>query len=103
MKIAVSICLACLSAVAVSSPSLAAESIFPADQDTLQSPLGTEARPYYGEHRLRAYDKTRGATMQGANCVTPKMVCWIGEPAAEGEACSCETRRFEIIDGLVRG
>jgi hypothetical protein len=40
---------------------------------------------------------------QGATCVTPKGVCWIGEPMSQGDSCSCESRRFGTTLGTVGG
>jgi hypothetical protein len=69
----------------------------------LQTPFGNEERTYYREHRLRAYERTRAATSQGATCVTPKMVCWIDQPVPEGESCACEAPRLGVVPGIVGG
>jgi hypothetical protein len=69
----------------------------------LKTPFGGEAETYYREHRLRAYDKIRASTSQGANCVTPAMVCWINQQATRGDACSCETPQRGVVGGVVGG
>jgi hypothetical protein len=102
MKLVAATCIAFLSCNAASMHLHAAEATPPAEHGLLQTPF-TEERTYYREHRLRAYDRTRAAVSQGATCVTPKMVCWIGEAVPDGDACSCETRRFGVVKGIVGG
>lgn len=103
MKLVAATCIAFLSCSTASTGLHAAETAPPAEHDSLQTSFGTETRTYYREHRLRAYDRTRAAVSQGATCVTPKMVCWIGEAVPDGDACSCETRRFGVVKGIVGG
>jgi hypothetical protein len=92
-----------LSCVAMSSVSGAAESPPAADQNVIETRFSMEARTYFREHRLRAYEKTRAATIKGATCVTPKMVCWLDEPTAGGNACACETPPLGVVPGIVGG
>ncbi len=73
------------------------------DQDTVQAQFRSVDRTYFREHRLRAYERTRAGMNQGATCVTPKGVCWIGEPMSQGDSCSCESRRFGTTSGTVGG
>jgi hypothetical protein len=86
-----------------SATALAADAGPQLDQEGLQSRFHSEARTYFREHRLRAYERTRAGLRQGATCVTAKAVCWIGEPLAQGVSCSCETRRFGTMEGTVGG
>ncbi|WP_210497017.1 hypothetical protein [Microvirga antarctica] len=94
--------LAVLAGMTVATMAHAAETD-PALRAPGQVQMGAESRTYYREHRLRAYEKTRAATSQGATCVTPKLVCWIGAPMSDGDTCSCETRRFGTVEGVVGG
>lgn len=72
-------------------------------QAELLSQFQSMERTYFREHRLRAYERTRSDLRQGATCVTPKTVCWVGEPLAQGDSCSCETQSFGTMAGTVGG
>jgi len=85
------------------SPGFATEQAPAADRAQWEQQYRTRERTYYREHRLRSYQDSRSGLRQGANCVTPKGVCWIAEPLSHGRSCTCETRRFGTIEGLVGG
>ena len=103
MKTTIAACLALFSGLAASTFTLAAESEKPLPETDLVAPFRSNERTYFREHRLRAYERTRAGTRQGATCVTPKVVCWIAEPLSHGEDCSCESRRLGTIHGTIGG
>ncbi len=103
MKLALFACVAAMSCFATASASNAAESVPAVDASVIQTPLMGEARTYYREHRLRAYEKTRASMSQGATCVTPQLVCWLDETATGGDTCSCETPHHGVVGGVVGG
>jgi len=96
-------CLTLLAASLSSTLVMAADSEKPLSGTDLSAPFQSEDRAYFREHRLRAYERTRAGTRQGATCVTPKGVCWIAEPLSSGNDCSCESRRLGTIRGTVGG
>lgn len=100
MKIRVA---ACLAFFAASTLAVAADSARPVSETDIVAPYRSEDRTYFREHRLRAYERTRAGTRQGATCVTPKGVCWIADSLTTGNDCSCESRRFGTIHGTVGG
>lgn len=74
-----------------------------ASDTDLTAPFHSNERTYFREHRLKAYERTRAQTRQGATCVTPQGVCWIPEPQASGDGCACENPRLGTIRGSVGG
>lgn len=82
---------------------LAADTTPSLDQDAMEAPPPAVDRTYFREHRLRAYERTRAGMHQGVTCVTPEVVCWIGEPLSRGDSCSCESRRFGTMQGTIGG
>ncbi|AWM88165.1 hypothetical protein [Microvirga sp. 17 mud 1-3] len=102
MRYLVALGWALLAGSAMMSSGTAAERA-PADPSQWEQQYHGRERTYYREHRLRSYQESRSGLRQGANCVTPKGVCWIAEPLSPGRSCSCETRRFGTIEGLVGG
>jgi hypothetical protein len=98
-----SACLAVVLGFSIPTMALAAEQEPSHDQDEMQAQFRSGERTYFREHRLRAYEQTRADTQQGATCVTPKGVCWIVEPLPQGDSCSCQSRRFETMQGTVGG
>lgn len=103
MKTSVAACLALFVGWTVPAVTLAADSEKPLPETDLATPFHTNDRTYFREHRLRAYERTRAGTSQGATCVTPKGVCWIAEPLSGGNDCSCESQRLGTIHGLIGG
>jgi hypothetical protein len=103
MKIHIVACLTLLAASALPTLVTAADSEKPLPDTDLVAPFHSEDRTYFREHRLRAYERTRAGTRQGATCVTPKGVCWIAEPLSNGNDCSCESRRLGTTRGTVGG
>ncbi|MBA1156099.1 hypothetical protein [Microvirga mediterraneensis] len=103
MKASVAACLALFVGSVVPAVAIAADSERPLPETDLAAPFHTNERTYFREHRLRAYERTRAGTSQGATCVTPKGVCWIAEPLSNGNDCSCESRRLGTIHGLIGG
>ena len=103
MKMRVVACLALFAASVASTLAVAADSEKPLPDTDLVAPFHSEDRTYFREHRLRAYERTRAGTRQGATCVTPKGVCWIAEPLSTGNDCSCESRRLGTVGGTVGG
>lgn len=93
----------CVLLMAPAATVLAADAEPLLDQDTAQAQFHSGDRSYFREHRLRAYERTRAGMHQGATCVTPKGVCWIGESMSQGDSCSCESRRFGTTQGTVGG
>jgi hypothetical protein len=89
--------------VGFASAAVAADTTPSLEQETIETPLHSVDRTYFREHRLRAYERTRAGMNQGATCVTPKVVCWIGEPMSQGDSCSCESRRFGTMQGTIGG
>jgi len=81
---------------------LAADSEKSLPETDLVAPFRSNERNFR-EHRLRAYERTRAGTRQGATCVTPKGVCWIAESLSSSNDCSCESRRLDTIHGTIGG
>lgn len=73
------------------------------DRAQWQQQFHSRDRTYFREHRLRAYQESRTGLQQGANCVTPRGVCWVAEPLAQGRSCTCEDRSSDTIEGIVGG
>ncbi|MBM6594515.1 hypothetical protein [Microvirga pudoricolor] len=95
---------ACLTIAALTAgPAFSADAVQEETLDAFRSQAHSEQRTYYREHRLRAYSASRAGLEQGATCVTEKLVCWIAEPLSSGDACSCASRRFGTLQGLVGG
>ncbi len=103
MKTSIAACLALFVGSALPTFALAADSRQPLAETNLATPFHTDERTYFREHRLRAYERTRADTRQGATCVTPKGVCWIAEPLSSGNDCSCENRRLGTVHGTIGG
>ncbi|WP_262028239.1 hypothetical protein [Microvirga sp. Mcv34] len=103
MKTSVAACLALFVGSFVPAAVLAADNANALPETDLAAPFHTNERTYFREHRLRAYERTRAGTSQGATCVTPKGVCWIAEPLSSGNDCSCESQRLGKIHGLIGG
>jgi len=103
MRTSIAACLALLVGSALPTFVLAADNEHPLPKTDLVTPFHTNERTYFREHRLRAYERTRAGTRQGATCVTPKGVCWIAEPLSSGNDCSCENQRLGTIHGIVGG
>jgi hypothetical protein len=82
---------------------LAADRTSLPEEGNLHESLLTQERTYFQEHRLRAYERTRADTKQGATCVTPAGVCWIIEPLSRGTSCSCLSQRLGVTTGAVGG
>jgi hypothetical protein len=98
-----SACLAIVLGLSLPTMALAAEQEPSHDQDEMQAQFRSGDRTYFREHRLRAYERTRADTRQGATCVTPKGVCWIVDPLPQGDSCSCQSRSFGVTQGTVGG
>jgi len=103
MKASIAACLALFIGSTAPTFALAADSRTVLPETDLATPFYSGDRTYFREHRLRAYERTRAGTRQGATCVTPKGVCWIAEPLSSGNDCSCESRRLGTIHGTVGG
>jgi hypothetical protein len=103
MRTSIAACLALFVGSALPTFVLAADSEAPLPETDLVAPFHSNERTYFREHRLRAYERTRAGTHQGATCVTPKGVCWIAEPLSSGNDCSCESRRLGTIHGTIGG
>jgi len=96
-------CLAVFLGLSIPTTALAAEQEPPVGQEEMQAQFRSGERTYFREHRLRAYERTRATTQQGATCVTPQGVCWIVDPLPHGDSCSCRSRRFGTTEGTVGG
>jgi hypothetical protein len=103
MTSSLSACLAVVLGLTIPTLALAADGELPLGQEELQTQFRSGERTYFREHRLRAYERTRADTRQGATCVTPKGVCWIGDPLPQGDSCSCQSRRLDTMTGTVGG
>ena len=103
MRTSVAACLAVFAGLVLPTFALAADSEKSLPDTDLVAPFHSNERTYFREHRLRAYERTRAGTRQGATCVTPKGVCWIAEPLSSGNDCSCESRRLGTIYGTIGG
>lgn len=103
MKASIAACLALFVGSALPTFVLAADSKESLPETDLVAPFLTNERTYFREHRLRAYERTRVDTLQGATCVTSKGVCWIAEPLSSGNDCSCENQRLGTIHGIIGG
>ncbi|NNM74738.1 hypothetical protein [Enterovirga aerilata] len=58
---------------------------------------------YHQLRRLHRQSHGRPAFRQGANCVTPKLVCWVPRVKAAGAACSCATPQSGKVAGMIEG
>ncbi|QFU15594.1 hypothetical protein [Microvirga thermotolerans] len=103
MRYLVAMGFALLAGSAAISSASAAEQGSSSDRARWESQYRTRERTYYREHRLRSYQQSRAGMRQGSNCVTPKGVCWIAEPLSRGRSCTCETRRFGQVEGVIGG
>jgi hypothetical protein len=103
MKSSIAACLVLFLGSTGSTMTLAADKEPPVHQEDLQAQFRSSERTYFREHRLRAYERTRAGISQGATCVTPKGVCWIMDSLSQGDSCSCQSRRFETMQGTVGG
>ncbi len=73
---------------------------------TEQPPLSTKIKPdgsmrrYHQLRRLHSRERGRPVFQAGANCVTPKLVCWVPKASARaGAACSCSTPALGKVAG----
>jgi hypothetical protein len=103
MKTSSAACLALFAGLVLSTVALAADSEKSLPETDLVARFHSNERTYVREHRMRAYERTRAGTRQGATCVTPKGVCWIADPLSSGNDCSCESRRLDTIHGTIGG
>ena len=103
MKASIAACFALFVGATAPAIAFAADSEKPLPETDLATPVLTNERTYFREHRLRAYERTRAGVHQGATCVTPKGVCWIAEPLSSGNDCSCENPRLGTIHGTIGG